>query len=59
MHVIYKTPKQENLHYVDHTFYQGHVDAFLHAEIYIYKFTYIYICVYRIRKLLYLIIIDG
>ena len=46
MHVIYKTPKQENLHYVDHTFYQGHVDAFLHAEIYIYKFTYIYIYIY-------------
>ena len=43
MHVIYKTPKQENLHYVDHTFYQGHVDAFLHAEIYIYKFTYTHI----------------
>lgn len=36
MHVIYKTPKQENLHYVDHTFYQGHVDAFLHADTYIY-----------------------
>ena len=46
MHVIYKTPKQENLHYVDHTFYQGHVDAFLHAEIYIYKFTNIYIYIY-------------
>lgn len=36
MHVIYKTPKQENLHYVDHTFYQGHVDAFLHADIHNY-----------------------
>ena len=58
MHVIYKTPKQENLHYVDHTFYQGHVDAFLHADIYI-IYLHIYYEFYQIRKLLYFIIIDG